>query len=171
MGKRSTYPRRPRDDYPTPIEAVWPLLPHLKVGTYFFEPCAGDGALVRYLESVGLICAGFTDIVNGDDARTVTLRSDALTECFITNPPWDRPVLHEIIDNLVKQYPTWLLLDAGWMHTKQAGPFMDRLRKIVSVGRVKWVPGSDYTGKDDCAWYLFDDNGDDRPTQFYGRTA
>jgi hypothetical protein len=29
------------------------------------------------------------------------------------------------------------------------------LRKVVSVGRVKWMPDSDSTGKDNAAWYLF----------------
>jgi hypothetical protein len=52
--------------------------------------------------------------------------------------------------------PTWLLFDADWMHTRQSAPFMPHLRKIVSVGRVKWIPDSPFTGKDNCCWYLFD---------------
>ena len=32
---------------------------------------------------------------------------------------------------------------------------MKRCRKVVSVGRLKWIPGSKHTGKDNCAWYLF----------------
>jgi hypothetical protein len=87
---------------------------------------------------------------------------------FITNPPWDRKILHPLIVHLSDQAPTWLLFDADWMHTRQAAPFMPRLRKIVSVGRVKWIPDSTMTGKDNCAWYLFD-----RPhsegVRFHGR--
>ena len=30
MGKRSNFPRVPRDFYPTPFEAVPPLVPHLR---------------------------------------------------------------------------------------------------------------------------------------------
>lgn len=40
--------------------------------------------------------------------------------------------------------------------------------KVVSVGRVKWIEDSKMTGKDNCAWYLFDENHVG-PTQFYGR--
>jgi hypothetical protein len=79
-------------------------------------------------------------------------------DCFITNPPWDRPVLHAIIDNLAGPWghTTWLLLDADWMHTKQARDYLQRCVLIVSVGRVKWIEGSKHTGKDNCCWYRFD---------------
>ena len=46
MGKRSAFERRAGDAYPTPIEAVLPLIPHLRGVRNFAEPCAGDGALV-----------------------------------------------------------------------------------------------------------------------------
>jgi len=41
------------------------------------------------------------------------------------------------------------------------------------VGRVKWIPDSKMTGKDNCAWYLFDNTfeGKGGCTQFYGRAA
>ena len=132
MGKRSDYPRRERDFYPTPESAVLPLLDELRPETVFDEPCCGDGSLVRALES----------------------HSDAM--CFITNPPWSRPILHDMILHLSKLRPTWLLIDAGWMHTKQSIQFMDYCLKIVSIGRVKWIEGSKHTGKDDCVWMHFD---------------
>src|SRR3954453_18099080 len=53
MGKRSKFERREADFYPTPQAAAVPLFPYLRrsgVRT-FAEPCAGDGALVRHLES------------------------------------------------------------------------------------------------------------------------
>ena len=56
MGKRSSFERIPRDFYPTPIAAVPPLIPHLSGIRTFAEPCCGDGALVRHLESFGLRC-------------------------------------------------------------------------------------------------------------------
>ena len=43
MGKRSDFERKPRAFYPTPIEAVYPLLEHLEEDFLFAEPCAGDG--------------------------------------------------------------------------------------------------------------------------------
>ena len=173
MGKRSNFERRERDFYPTPREAVLPLLPHLVPRTRFFEPCAGDGALVRHLEAEGHICARASDIEPkgpGIEARCA-LGSPlplGIAPVFITNPPWDRKILHPIIAKLSRFAPTWLLFDADWMHTRQSAEFMPLLRKIVSVGRVKWIPDSKMTGKDNCCWYLFDKLSAG-VTEFWGR--
>lgn len=173
MGKRSSFERIPRDFYPTPAEAVRPLLPHLKPATRFCEPCAGDGALVDHLTAAGHVCARARDI---EPRRDDIERKDALTtltgniDCFITNPPWDRRILHPLIVHLSLQHPTWLLFDADWIHTRQSAPYVGLLRKIVSVGRVKWIPDSPFTGKDNCAWHLFDAQSD-APAQFIGRAA
>lgn len=172
MGKRSKFERRERDFYPTPFEAVTPLLPHAPNYQSFWEPCAGDGALVGHLVHHGFTCALATDI---EPRHTLIKSGDALlVNCppyasqIITNPPWDRKVLHPMIERFSAVRPTWLLFDADWMHTKQSAPFMPWLRKVVSVGRVKWIPDSKMTGKDNCAWYLFDQNGTG-PTEFVGR--
>ncbi len=171
MGKRSNFERVERDYYPTPYEAVVPLLEHLMPNTVFVEPCAGDGRLVDHLEHHDHICINAFDVEprkdwvkQGDAFRAEIGRAD----CFITNPPWDRRILHPLIDHLSAQAPTWLLFDADWMHTKQAAPYMDRLEAIVSVGRVKWIEGSKMTGKDNCCWYLFT-NTPNNQTEFYGR--
>ncbi|HWV44567.1 MAG TPA: hypothetical protein VN039_00840 [Nitrospira sp.] len=159
MGKRSSFERMPRDFYPTPYEAILPLLPHIPHAR-FIEPCAGDGALVRHLEKHGHTCVDAFDIEpQAEDIRTddaLTFRREDGYSHFITNPPWDREILHPLIFNLCHQKPTWLLFDADWMHTKQAIPFMEMCCKIVSVGRVKWIPDSKMTGKDNCCWYKFD---------------
>ena len=143
MGKRSNFERVERDFYPTPYAAVLPLLPHLPEAVRFHEPCAGDGDLVMHLEDNGHVCAQRGDISTG----------------------------HPLIDALPRLAPTWLLFDADWMHTRQSAPLMHYCRKIVSVGRVKWIPGSKMTGKDNCAWYLFEQTNDWRTpvTEFYGR--
>ena len=170
MGKRSDFERNPRDFYPTPKEAVIPLLPHLPEKGLFAEPCAGDGRLIRHIEELtGLSGYWMTDIephadfIGNGDALT-----DKIVGCdiCITNPPWDRKILHPLIDNLSNQLPTWLLFDADWMHTKQSVPYIKMCSKIVSVGRIKWF--GNMTGKDNCAWYLFDREANN--TIFYGRT-
>lgn len=172
MGKRSSFERRDRDFYPTPVEAVLPLLPHLSPATRFCEPCAGDGALIDHLTSAGHVCLHASDI---EPRRADILCADALTgpwsgwDTIITNPPWDRSVLHPMIEKFSDCAPTWLLFDADWIHTRQAAAYMPRLRKVVSVGRVKWIPDSKMTGKDNCAWHLFDKPSDE-PARFYGRT-
>ncbi len=91
-------------------------------------------------------------------------------DLIITNPPWDRPILHAMIPHFIQVAPTWFLLDADWIHTRQAAPFMPMLRKIVSVGRVKWQPDSKFTGKDNCAWHLFGPPSG-FPAEFFGRAA
>jgi hypothetical protein len=169
MGKRSNFERNPRDFYPTPKEAVIPLLPHLPEKGLFAEPCAGDGRLIRHIEEfTGLSGYWMTDIephadfIGAGDALT-----DQIVGCdiCITNPPWDRKILHPLIDNLSNQLPTWLLFDADWMHTKQSTPYINKCSKIVSVGRISWF--GNMTGKDNCAWYLFEDK--ETETTFYGR--
>ena len=66
-------------------------------------------------------------------------------------------MLHPIIENLARQHPLWVLLDADYAHTKQSIPFMKYCKKIVSVGRVKWIEDSKYSGKDNVVWMLFHD--------------
>jgi len=161
MGKRSDFERRPRDYYVTPEEALLPLLDHLESNFTFVEPCAGDGTLTMLLMKYkDCWCTYQCDIepqktgINKANALDLTLKPDY----YITNPPWDRKILHRIIEHLTPLAPTWLLFDADWIHTKQSQPYQSRLKKIVSVGRVKWIPDSKMTGKDNCSWYLFDQN-------------
>lgn len=159
MGKRSSFERVPRDFYPTPREAVVPLLAHLAPRTRFAEPCAGDGRLIDHLTAAGHVCVWACDL----EPRRADIHENNAEECgsgdfdcFITNPPWARTSLHPIIANLGRIKPTWLLFDADWPHTRQSAQLMPLCRKIVSVGRVKWTPDSPFTGKDNCCWYLFD---------------
>jgi hypothetical protein len=175
MGKRSNFERKPRDYYQTPFEAVKPLLPHLPDDFKFAEPCAGDGALVEHLETK-CVCMWASDIEPQSDGIHESpydkLGFDELIESdyVITNPPWDRTILHHMIDFFAPKIETWLLFDADWMHTKQSRKYMTMCKKIVSVGRIKWF--GNMTGKDNCAWYLFGNEyriPTATPTKFYGR--
>jgi hypothetical protein len=176
MGKRSSgeHERRANDAYMTwDLRAVAPLLPHLPLSCIFIEPCAGEGHLVQHLVEAGHQCAGAFDI---DATPDGTMYADASQRDFtnhfypfdliITNPPWTRELLHPIIANLWWQRPTWLLFDADWIHTRQARPYLPMLRKVVAVGRVKWIEDSPHSGKDNCAWHLFAPAG---ATEFIGR--
>jgi hypothetical protein len=167
MGKRSSFERRPQDDYDTPAEAVAPLLPHLHPRTPFVEPCAGNGQLIEHLIRAGHVLVSAFDLPDDARSKRYGLPSGA---AFITNPPWSRDVLHPIIVNLASQAPTWLLIDADWLHTRQSVPFLPRLRMIVSVGRVRWIKGSPYDGKDNAAWLLFG-RPIAAPAIFVGRTS
>jgi hypothetical protein len=182
LGKRSDYERKPRDYYPTPLAAVQPLITHLPESFCFAEPCAGDGRLINHIESLhnSCSCAWASDIEpQGDDIEqldALELDNQHLAACdvIITNPPWERSkksgfLLHTMIEHFSNLRPTWLLFDADWIHTQQSSDLVrTRLRKVVSIGRVKWIEDSAGTGKDNCMWYLFDVNKN-TPTEFIGR--
>lgn len=180
MGKRSDFPRRKEDAYDTPLKAVIPLLAHLDPGTVFIEPCAGKGDLVTHFESNGHVCIWKSDIAPRP-AKWPIEKRDALKLSIIgrgenripkavciTNPPWTRAILHPLIFHFYWQMPTWLLFDAGWMHTDQALPYLPLLRKTVSVGRIKWIEDSEHQAKDDAQWHLFAPPEGAEP-RFYGR--
>jgi hypothetical protein len=155
MGKRSSgFERIPRDFYPTPYAAVPPLIPHLRGVQLFAEPCAGNGALVHHLESHGLRCVYQGDIATGQDALVLEQYGNADT--IITNPPYQRPLMHALIEHFARILPAWLLLETDWAYTKQAAPFMPTCTDIVSIGRLRWIKGTKMTGKQNFAWYRFD---------------
>jgi len=173
LGKRSDFERKPRDFYPTPFAAVEPLIRHLPQGFTFMEPCAGDGQLCRHLEYFGGTCMWASDIepqlegIHQNDYNELGENEVLESGYIITNPPWDRKMLHPMIEHFTSMRPTWLLFDADWAHTKQSAPYMEHCAKIVSVGRIKWF--GNMTGKDNCAWYLFY-KGYNKAAEFYGRT-
>lgn len=173
MGKRSNFKRNPRDYYKTPYKCVLPLLPHITVKK-FIEPCAGDGALVQHLEHNGLECVKMFDIEPQDTAieKGDALKYNPMDDNFfffnyITNPPWSRDILHPMIERFIKYSPAWLLIDADWMQTVQAAPYLENCEKIVSIGRVSWMENGTQ-GKDNCAWYYFTPRKTPY-TEFYGR--
>ena len=175
MGKRSDFERIPRDFYPTPYSAVEPLIAHLPEQYTFVEPCAGDGRLIDHLALHGGHCTQAYDIEPTDmhlrvKEKDAFLLEDVKTDFIITNPPWDRKILHPMIEKFSGMAPTWLLFDSDWMHTKQSTQYLPRLKRIVSIGRVKWIEGSNSVGKDNCCWYLFDSTPYVEPPLFCGRT-
>lgn len=170
MGKNSNFERNPRDFYPTPYECVLPLFAHLPrtgIGQKptFIEPCAGDGRLIRHLKKHGYSCTYACDI---EPKADFIQKRDVLfferigqgyfphADFIITNPPWEREAMHQMIELFRANQPTWLLIDAGWMFTRQAKPFLQFCKKIVPIGRVSWMD-NDVSGKEDCCWYLFID--------------
>lgn len=176
MGKRSEFERKERDFYQTPPEAVVPLLRHLgDRSVRFAEPCCGDGSLIDVLVASGNVCVYAADIEpRGNyteiaDATQFPFGRNSGIDLIISNPPWSRDVMHKIIQSAINSgIASWFLIDADWMHTKQSAELMKHCRKIVSVGRVKWIPDSKSFGKDNCCWYLFTDETD-KPALFYGR--
>lgn len=184
MGKRSEFARNARDLYPTPYEAMIPLTPYLTDVTSFAEPFVGDGDIVRHLERLGHYCAFASDIEPSERAQR---EYGALTMDFsevgeghlcgcshvISNSPWPEPrkagsPTLGIIRHLSAIKPTWLLLSADFKHNVYAPEVMAYCRKVVSVGRVRWIPDSTDDGKDNACWMLFDQKNPG-PTIFYPR--
>ncbi len=176
MAKRSDgdFERIPNDLYRTwDPRAVRALLPHLAPHTRFVEPCAGAGDLIDQLVNAGHECVAAYDIapLRGDilQGDATTLRWRTSSGFWVSNPPWTRDIMHAIIKNLCVQAPCWLLFDADWLFTKQATPYLIYLRKVVAVGRLRWIPDSDADGKDNVAWFSFDGTRPHGPIEFVGR--
>ncbi len=137
--------------------------------TRFIEPCVGQGVLAGHLKRAGHVLIGAYDLPHDAGTKRYNVKD---ADCFITNPPWrTRPVnlLHPIIINLSNQAPTWLLIYSDWLFTSQATPLLPRLRAVIGIGRLKWIPDSKDIAKDNSIWALFD-RPDDRATiRFIGR--
>ncbi len=162
MGKRSDFERIERDHYPSPPEAMWPLLHYLPFRRKFAEVCAGGGRMVDFFELHGHECTYACDIhplrrgIRKRAATDVRIEDVNGAEMFITNPPWEREWLHPIIDHLSSLLPTWVIIDADWAHnvTEPVPSLVARCAMIVPIGRIKWIPGSEHSGKENVCWYL-----------------
>jgi len=163
----TTKPRKERDWYPTPRKAVEPLLPHLPEYSSFCEPCAGDGALMKHLDELtngAFWCRTAFDIEPQADGIT---KRDALTlepidvlevSYILTNPPFVWSTLQPMLDLFPTLKPTWLLLPFGYACNKRMAPYMKICRKVVPIGRVKWIEDSKQSSTDDFFWGLFDND-------------
>jgi hypothetical protein len=165
MSKRTPgLPRRPRGFWPTPIDAVRPLIPYLPERAWWIEPCAGDGALVRHLSALwpGSSLAYASDLVPQADGieQMDALSIDARPDLYITNPPWPvggmkgDPAL-SIIVHLMGLAPSWMLLPWDFGANVYFREVQPACVRIVPIGRVSWL-GNGQGGMDNAAWYLFD---------------
>ena len=161
LGKKIHHPH---DFVATPEKAVLSLVPHLPMGVKYYEPCYGQGDLVRALNRFGMAeCVGWSDIRPPGrvlDAAALTSGDIRDTEMFITNPPWSVHLLHPILDNLLSlNLPIWFLLYADWLFTRQAVPYLPWIRHVVTMPRQIWIEGTKDTGTANCCWINFDPRG------------
>ncbi len=178
MGKRSNFEKVDKDKYNTPPRAAWPVIPWLPAGAVdYVEPCAGRGDLIRALMGEdGVTCRLAADIAPEEHLSPVAImKMDALAitaemlaaagaTMAISNPPWTRPILHAIINHYLRLCPAWWLFDADWLHNRTSAPLLMRCARVVPIGRVKWIPNSKHSGKENCAWYFFPTNHHAGPT-------
>lgn len=173
---QGVYEKHPRDYYKTPFKAVEPLKGFLSTGLTFCEPCAGDGALVKHIESLFQAeCFLPMDIepqadwiIKGD---AINLSEEAVQYCdlIITNPPFTHSILSPLMDKWINLKPTVLLLPADFIHNIRFAPYLKWCYLIKSIGRVKWIEDSKGSGVENYIWAFFrPDNVS--PTEFVGRT-
>jgi hypothetical protein len=168
------FERVPRDFYPTPSSANKPLVSLLGTALFtYWEPCCGGNDLVKGLAKYipNAKCVSASDIttdcgitksvfdITADDVNTVG------NQYFITNPPWintskDEFQLFRMIHHLAALRPTIMLLNANicWNESSWNGKLapMPICHWVKPIGRVKWIPDSPFSGKEDCAWFYFD---------------
>jgi hypothetical protein len=174
MSKRDKgkFEPRPLDFYPTPLAAALPLIPYLRNEGIesFAEPCAGEGDLVRHLESFGFNCVHSSDLNCGQDALGLVHYGNP--DAIVTNPPHTRKTMHALIRHFLRSgIPVWLLIDTDWAFTQQAAPYLPHCSDIVTIGRVTWIDGTDNGGYDNFAWYRFDADHTDGPRLHWWRKA
>ena len=103
---RGKFEPEPSDLYPTPMESVLPLIPHLRAeGTWdFVEPCCGRGDLARHLVAHGLRCRYQGDIMFGQDALAI----DRFDATAITNLPFSaksKPLMMDLLRHFLATAP------------------------------------------------------------------
>jgi hypothetical protein len=191
MSKRTDLPRNPRDLYEThDPKAVKPIAPlwHGN-GTRYIEPFCGSGELINNIgQQCDAVCVYASDIqplpkvkgvpselyFNKHGVFTTTLSVLSMENIavnsgathFISNPPWINTKesgyqLLEIINHLSNILPTWLLLNGNFAFNKRSSDSMAICTDIVTVGRLKWIKGSQHSATEDSCWFLFDQKRSD----------
>lgn len=157
--RNSGYERKERDFYPTPECYVKWLFDHWKPdGCEIYEPCCGDGAMVRafkkYAPEYDIISS---DIDQGDDF----LDCEDDIDCIITNPPYDKKICEKLIRHAIKQADQVAMLlrfdwDAAGKRSDMFGVDSFMRMKIVCNQRVPWEPGTKNGGQHNYAWIIWD---------------
>lgn len=139
---------------PRPVQV---LLDQLSPGMRFVEPCAGDGALIRHLETAGHRCIHASDIA--PRARWIEQRCAMRLPprgLVITNPPYTpRSLMHELIDHWLDcGAECWLLIDMDWASNISAGAYLIHCDRILPAGRME-IYASTGSGDRNFGWFHF----------------
>ena len=97
MGKQSRFELKDNYFYPTPFEAVLPLVYYLKPGA-FIEPCAGDGRLIEHLEEFGFHISKDQKRISNIDTNQFNV--GPLTDMYNINKNFTSPTKYAINETL-----------------------------------------------------------------------
>ncbi|MBZ9954310.1 MULTISPECIES: hypothetical protein [unclassified Mesorhizobium] len=162
MGRRSNFPQVAKDRYCTPAMALPPLLMHLPDGVRYLEPTAGNGALIRGLAESGHICQLAIDIdptgpnIARRDALSLTTADVEGIDMIIGNLPWSWALFQPLLEHLLTLgLPVWILRDTPWLFNRRSSAFVYRCALVQPTRRLRWIPNTRNTAKDDSAWHFF----------------
>jgi hypothetical protein len=162
------YERQEQNFYPTPAWVTEALLRTVRLPKGIWEPCCGNGAMARVLESHGHHVVG-TDLVDrgyGEGGRDFLLESrlpDSVT-AIVTNPPYGRTLLPRFVDHaLALTRPVGgmvaLLVNVQW---QTAAENSKRLRmpafdaSVILTDRIRFIPDTKERPGENHCWLVWD---------------
>lgn len=170
IGKTDSLIREKDDFYPTPPEPTRALL-HAEIGRLrdfplIWEPAAGDGAMIREMESVGLNVVGSDLVDRGCEAEIKSFYDfdTSPASAIVTNPPFQEcgwgsgkaRWLKHALGPLDVEYMA-LLLNWSWPGAGGLGPFWEEYPP-ARVYLMRWK--IDFTGQGAPpmlnAWFIWD---------------
>lgn len=167
IAKVADLEREPNEFYPTPPEPTRALLhaeiDRLRRFPLIWEPAAGDGAMVREMETVGLnvIASDLIDRGCGAEIRDFYDYRSAPAGAIVTNPPFDQcsgkaSWIKHALETLDVDYMA-LLLNWGWPGAAGLGALW-AARPPSRVYLMRWR--IDFTGQGASpmlhAWFVWD---------------
>jgi hypothetical protein len=167
--QRHALKERGDDHYPTPVEAVYGLLAAEVVPQVVWEPCCGDGAIVKPLRGTGrtvhasdLVDYGLQDSQSRIDFL-MELRVPPGTELIITNPP--NKLATEFAEHALHLCPRVMLLQRlQWYGSEKRSGLFDggalvRIHvfkhRLPMMHRLGWE-GRRSTPQDYMGWFIWD---------------
>lgn len=115
----------------------------------------------------------FDDMSNEDFAMGMIQRG---VEAVITNPPWLNTSnsgyqLTRFCNKLCYGgFPVILLLNGNilnnkgfWQNRSHGKSIGDLCYQILPIGRLQWIEGSLFTGKEDCSWFFLNSHNTNHP--------
>jgi len=135
------------DDFQTPKEALYPLIPYLKKDWILWECGCGNGNLVKALKELNYEVIG-TDIITGHDFLTWQPKK---YDCIITNPPYS--IKQKFLQRCYKlKKPFALLLPLTTFETQKRQSFFKQygIQVVFFDKRINFeTPSGDGSG----AWF------------------